>query len=99
MAERAGHGGHPPLRPLVVPALARNRRMHIVVGKAMQLPLLEAPTKEQVAEHHARYVAALTRSVPEGAPTATPDVQLEVGVSLGSFRLSDGWATDKWNRP
>ena len=62
------------------PLLARNRRMHIVVGKAMQLPLLEAPTKEKVAEHHARYVAALTELFErhKGSYGYAPDVQLEV---------------------
>jgi hypothetical protein len=62
------------------PLLARNRRMHIVVGKALPLPVVPAPTKEQVAEHHARYVAALTELFErhKGSYGYAPDVQLEV---------------------
>ena len=51
-----------------------------MVGKARQLPLLEAPTQDQVAEHHARYVAALTELFErhKGSYGYAPDVQLEV---------------------
>ena len=42
------------------PLLPRNSDMHIVVGKALQLPVLAAPTKEQVNEWHAKYMAEVT---------------------------------------
>ena len=42
------------------PLLPKSGRMHVVVGKALVLPTIESPTKDQVAEHHGRYIAALT---------------------------------------
>jgi len=52
--------------PAVVPIgrwfcflLPRNHRLHIVVGRALELPQIDHPTHEEVAEHHSRYVQAL----------------------------------------
>ena len=57
---RQGMVGILPFGRWFFPLLARNRRMHIVVGKALQLPRIERPTTEQVAQHHAQYTEALT---------------------------------------
>ena len=43
------------------PILPRADRLHLVVGKPLLPPApAPEPTNEQVREHHARYVAALT---------------------------------------
>jgi 2-acylglycerol O-acyltransferase 2 len=41
------------------PLMPRNESIHIVVGKALELPCIEHPSREQITEHHARYIEAL----------------------------------------
>jgi len=39
--------------------LPRNEHLNIVVGRALNLPRIEKPTREQVAEYHEKYVLTL----------------------------------------
>ena len=49
------------------------------VGKPLQLPTIEDPTKEQVEEWHAKYIAALQALFDERkAEAGEPDAVLEI---------------------
>mmetsp|Transcript_14116 Transcript_14116/g.18344 ORF Transcript_14116/g.18344 Transcript_14116/m.18344 type:complete len:316 (+) Transcript_14116:56-1003(+) len=43
------------------PLLPKNKKMHIVVGKAIKLPCFQKPTKDQINEYHTKYVDALKK--------------------------------------
>jgi len=55
----------------LLPLLPRRVPMHTAIGEPVPMPHIPSPTRKDVAEHHARYVAALESLVAE-ASRGTP---------------------------
>ena len=61
------------------PLIPRAGRLHIVVGKPLQLPCIEKPSEEEVAKWHGQYMEALVGVFDRHkASYGEPDAKLEV---------------------
>ena len=66
--------------PALVPAMPAHKQVTTVVGRPIDLPLLEQPTDEQVDHWHGVYLQRLTalfdKYQPELAPNTTQGITL-----------------------
>lgn len=58
--------------------IAYNRPINVVVGRPIEVPLEENPTREQVEEYHLAYVRELKQLFAENVNKYTPGVELKI---------------------
>ena len=39
--------------------MPRNKKLHVVVGKALELPRIQTPTSKEISKYHAEYCKVL----------------------------------------